>query len=182
MYQVLLLDELVQRLAQCLFGPVETGFDGFRRAAQHTSDLGVRQAVVFCEHQSGSLILRQLRYRRGNPLAYFTSVHLIGGGRDRLNLQDDINGFSRMPCPPTQVIDGRVMGQSEEPSRKLYLEAICVELLLYADEDLLRNVVGVVSIADRAVNEIYHGAFVAPHEFIKGITVAGLDLPDDIEI
>lgn len=50
------VEQVLQLLAQCYLGPVETRFDGFLGTIHHFSNCGVREIVVFGEHDGSALV------------------------------------------------------------------------------------------------------------------------------
>ena len=74
----------------------------------------------------------------------------------------------RLDATAPEMIDGHVVGDLEQPARKLEFGAVAVDVIQDLDEGILRQILRRLPIAHHAIDERKYGPLVAAHELAEG--------------
>ena len=88
----------------------------------------------------------------------------------------------RVELATPQVIDRHVVGDLEEPARKLELGPVPVDVVQHLDEGVLRQILGQLAIAHHPVDQREDRPLVPPDQLAKRGVASLLGQRDDIGV
>src|SRR5665647_1277578 len=145
--------KLLQRLPELVPGAVDVGLDGAQGQVEGGGDLLVGAPFHVSEQDAGAVLGAELAYRLFDRAPELPGLDRLERGLPaRLDIQRGrlcLGGGRRVGRPieahrrqlaPAKVIDGDVVGDLEQPARKLELGAVAVDVVQDLDEGVLRQV------------------------------------------
>ena len=93
---------------------------------------------------------------------------------------DAVERFGGVTAPVAEPVKAEVAGDGEEPGGEEPVGIDLGALLVDADEDFLRDVVGIGGVAEEAVAEVEDRALVAAHQFVERGFGVGLQFADKL--
>src|SRR5664279_3471441 len=184
-----LYDVLGQKISKGLSGPEELVLDRAEGHALELGDLLVRHLAVVTKADELAVVVGQTVDGRREGLAKPQAGELLVRIRSRLGRIPGarlaiLPGWAlerqEADSPPPQVIDRRVPGDPEQPGGKLETRVERVERAIHFDEDVLRDVAGILDVVRETLHIPRNAHPIAVHEDGVELRVARKDELDEL--
>src|SRR6185437_15982689 len=187
------IDARLDDRGECVPGPIQSRFHRSEVAFCDLGDLLVRLALELAEHEHLPVMLRQLGNGVFHQLAQMAlAVHVVRARRRVLELQrpifvlpvrlDGLEEDERIARAITQLVLGEVRRDGVHPGRELLRAVEAMEMPVHPDEDFLYQVFRLLTIADRAINEVQEARLVALDELLERPILTTEECTDDSRI
>src|SRR3954451_5151763 len=190
-----LVFQMLERPAELMPGAMDVCLDGPEGEVEGGRDLLVRPTLDMPEHDAGSVLGSETGDRALDGRAHLASLELVQRG---LLVHDYVkrrrlDGIGRLSVgravhadgvelPAPQVIDRDVVGDLEQPARKLEFGAVAVDVVQDLDESVLRQILGELAIAHHAIDERENRSLIPANQLAERSLAALLGQCDDISV
>lgn len=185
----------LERLSELMSGAVDVGFYSAEWQVERGSDLLVGTSLHMPKHDASPILGAQSCDRLFNGRAKFLGFELVEGAflvvlqiqTARLDLRRRgcmwrAVHADRVDAAPSQVIDGDVVRNLEQPAREFELGAVSIDVIQDFDEGILRQVFGQLPVSHHAEDEGEHRPLVAAHQFAESELAPLLGKTNDVGI
>jgi hypothetical protein len=170
-------------------GAEEQAFDGGQGKVEDLANLIVRHVFVAAEDHGEALFLREFLNGGINGLNQFllqsSLVRSNGGvilGGDVVGFLVGLHGYLAFPVALARFVKDEIARDGEEPGRELGFRLVAVGGFPDAHENLLGEVLGIVSAAHHLRNGADHGRLMFLDELLEGVKVARFGLKHERDI
>jgi hypothetical protein len=166
---------------------MDEGFCGGDRAAQDIGDLLIGEVLLPAEDDCGALVFWEKSEGLFDAFFEFGEEASVGragsGGIFEVVMEGivvlvgwaGIERFGWVAAASAQFVEAEITGDGVEPGGESGCGAVPSGGLVHLHENILREILGFLQIADHAVNQIHDGLFVFFDQGFEGGTVAALN-------